>query len=165
MGERYKLCRECGSEFVAAVETCIDCGGPLEEAVLGAEEAMTAPPAGSLAAEEPMAPLREGEPGFLRDLAERLAIAGVPHRLAVHGDCTTGCRTRYAVYVRPADWAAAMAVDRAFYAAAVPGGDGAVELDGDGCPACGTSLAPGAVECPECGLMVGGPGEADEVAG
>jgi hypothetical protein len=161
MGERFKVCRSCGSEFVARVEACLDCGGPLEEVVAGGAADVGAP-AAAPPEDEATTPLREGEPAFLRDLAERLTAAGVPHRLAVSGDCTSGCRTRYAVYVRPADRAAALEVDRAFYAAAVPDGDRAVALDAEGCPACGAAQPPAVVECPECGLVLGDPGEAGE---
>lgn len=181
MSERYKLCEGCGSEFQLRLEACLDCGGPLVEVDprMGPPPRRREPPpppppeaieptapAGSAftPADRPF-PLRVAEPAHIEALAERMDDAGIRSQVAPEGDCRAGCKIRWALWVAEADRDAAAAVDRRHLASLVPDGDSFVDLDGDGCPACGAARAPGAVECAECGLTLDfAPDELDEVS-
>ena len=162
MSERYKVCERCGSEFQPRVEACLDCGGPLVEV----DPRMTTPPRPRdeppapnapepilTAADRPVA-LRVEEPGYIAPLAERLRASGLRCDVIPEGDCRSGCRIRWALWVAEADLAAAAAIDRQHLALVVPEAESFVDLDGEGCPACGASRSPGAVECGECGLTL-----------
>lgn len=168
MSERYKLCERCRSEFVPAVESCIDCGGPLVEVdprMTGAPRESRQPPpppdltAPALAAADEPSLVREEDVSYIQPLAKRLRAAGI--RCEVNQNCKKGCSGRVALWVPAADLAAAAALDREHFAALVPDAS-FVDLDGEGCPACGTPLSAGQVDCAECGLTLGfGPEEAE----
>ena len=96
-------------------------------------------------------------------LAERLREHHVACRLAEQPGAAEGAPPRYAMLVRDADAAGALA---ALADLVAPHEDAAgvhaVETRFDPergyvqCPACGTETAPGAAECPECGLGLPG---------
>lgn len=165
MSERYKLCESCGSEFQSRVEACIDCGGPLVEVDLRMttsprprREAPPPPPAETAervlaAADRPLA-LRVEEPGYIGPLAERVRAAGIRCDVIPEGDCRSGCRIRWALWVAEADRDAAATIDRQHLASVVPDAESFVDLDAEGCPACGAARSPGAAECGECGLTL-----------
>jgi hypothetical protein len=154
MHTRY--CPSCDDEFRPDIVRCSDCGGELEDRYDDEEDAgepreATPPPA-------PEAPPEEYRPVFgcmesatLKEAAGVLAAARVPFR-------ATGCSTGFQLLVREADQSAA--------AAALQGREGvlgvpddaepSVGAEGGACPACGASVPAAAVECPECGLVVGG---------
>lgn len=170
MSGRFKLCERCGSEFVPAMESCIDCGGPLVEvdprmttepgeSRRPASPAETTPPP-LTAADEPRL-VREEDVSYVQPLAKRLRAAGI--RCEVNQDCKKGCAGgRVALWVPAADLAAAAALDREHFADLVPDAASFVDLDGEGCPACDTPRIPGGVDCAECGLTLGfGPEEAE----
>jgi hypothetical protein len=162
MSERYKECARCGSEFVLRVESCLDCGGPLTEvdprmATAGSSPAEAPPPA---EVDEP-ALGRGDEPTLVcreplqdvRELASLLDDAGIRCDLLAPepGDA----QKRYSLFAAAADLPAAREIQRRYFATLVPEAASLVDLDVDGCPACGTPRAAGAVECPECGLTIG----------
>src|SRR5687767_5471862 len=82
--ELFKVCPECGSEFVARVDACIDCGGPLVWADQRALEmqAMSASPV-SPPAEPPgeipedAVPIRQASLSWIDHLARTLSDRGI----------------------------------------------------------------------------------------
>lgn len=175
MSERFKRCERCSSEYVWTMESCVDCGGPLAEV----DPRMTTPPRGRrepppppdlgsphhfTAADEPFV-LRQEELPHVEVLAERLRAAGIPCEVYAPDDCRGGCSTKYSVLVRKADFVEAATVDRQVLAELVPDAETFVDLDTDGCPACGTPRVPGAVDCADCGLSIDfGPEDLEELA-
>ena len=102
-------------------------------------------------------------------LAERLRDAHVDYRLAEQPAAAEGAPPRYALLVRDADAAGALAALADLVAPHEDAADvHAVETRFDPgrgyvqCPACGAEAAPGAAECPECGLGLAGGEEGAE---
>lgn len=166
MSEPFKRCERCGSEFVPAVSSCIDCGGALVEVdprMTTAPQGAGEPPPGRAttlltAADQPSL-VREEDVSYIQPLAKRLRAAGI--RCDVNQNCKKGCAGRVALWVPAADLEAAAAIDREHFADLVPDAS-FVDLDGDGCPACGTPRSPGQVDCADCGLTLDfGPEEAE----
>jgi hypothetical protein len=154
MHTRY--CPNCDDEFRPDIVRCSDCGGELEDRYdeeYGGErrDGEAAPPEPEAAPEEYRPVFGCMESATLKEAAGVLAAAGVPFR-------ATGCSTGFQLLVREADQSAA--------AAALQGREGvlgvpadaepSVGAEGGACPACGASVPAAAVECPECGLVVGG---------
>lgn len=124
----------------------------------------TAPARVLTAADRPFA-LRVAQPDDIEPLAERLRAAGLRCEVVPEGDCRSGCKIRWAVWVAEADRAAASAIERQHLASLVPDADRFVDLEGDGCPACGAPRLAGTVECGECGLALDfAPEDPDELA-
>lgn len=175
MSERFKRCERCGSDYVWTMESCIDCGGPLTEV----DPRMSTPPRGRrepppppdlrpaqvfTAADQPFV-LRQEELPYVQVLAERLRGAGIRYAVLPPDTSREGGSTKYSVHVATDDFDAALAVDRQVFAELVPEFETLVDLDTDGCPACGTPRSPGAVDCAECGLTIEyGPEELEELA-
>lgn len=164
MSEGFKVCERCGSEFVPRVESCLDCGGPLTEI----DPRMTTPPLRRPAAtppppaeENPLMLRRADDPTslcneplpYVQGLTRKLREAGIRHDVLAP-EPKDG-QKKYGVYVAKADFPAANEIHRRHFVELVPEAVGFVDLDGGGCPACGTPSAPGAAECPECGLAIG----------
>ena len=173
MDAHVRVCRDCGEEYRPHVARCADCGGELEDRFPGLENE-----AHAAAEEEPAAAELEGHRVLfltpravdLVPMAERLREARIEYRLAELPGAAEGAPRRYALLVSDAvardalvaladlvapheDTAGVHALETRFDAER-----GYVE-----CPACGAHLAPGAEECTECGLGLGGPeGEAAE---
>lgn len=113
--------------------------------------------------------LRVGAPREIAELAEQLALAGVPCRVDAHppGKPIRAPRRRsfgmgfdVGLYVRPAEAAAAEALLRdrlAARGAEVPTSAAAPGTELAACPACGHALDAGAAACSDCGLEF--PGE------
>lgn len=164
MPEPIKVCPNCGSEFVARMEECIDCGTPLvvwyeELGELGRRPAPDPPPPASTADTSgvphgDLVPLRKADLGLLHELAERLAQRGIPTQLGSEEGCSGSCTP--VLLVRSQDAQAAFAVDQEFIRTLVPEGEALpVDLSADRCPACGTGLGGSEAECPDCGLVLG----------
>jgi ssDNA-binding Zn-finger/Zn-ribbon topoisomerase 1 len=174
MPVHVRVCRECGEEYRPGVVRCADCGGELEDRFEG--EAEGARPS-SATREEPPSELVGYRVLFLTPraadlvpMAERLRESGVEYRLGEPPGRVEGAPARYALLVKDADAAGALAA-LADLVAPHEGTDGvhAVESRFDGehgyrqCPACGAQTAKGAAECPECGLgLAGAEGEVEE---
>jgi ribosomal protein L32 len=168
MSVHVRVCRECGEEYRPHVVRCADCGGELEDRHEGEEDGRTA----AVAEHEPPPAERSGHRALfvtpraadLVPMAERLRQTQVEYRLAEQPGSAEGAPPRYALLVP--DEAAALAL-RALADLLAPHepseGVSAVETRFDAergyvaCPACGARTAPGLVECPECGLGLGGP--------
>jgi hypothetical protein len=166
MPVHVRICRDCGEEYRPGVVRCADCGGELEDRFDGEAEGATRV---SGHQEEPPSELVGYRVLFLTPraadlvpMAERLRETGVEYRLAEPPGRVEGAPARYALLVKDADAAGALAA-LADLVAPHEDADGvhAVETRFDGeryleCPACGTKMAAGAAECPECGLGLAG---------
>jgi hypothetical protein len=152
------LCPSCGAEYVWTATTCSDCGVALVAG--GSLETRThegLPPISELVC------VRAASVGWARALSERLAEAGISHRIEVaHDDGDDGAERRpgvnlpFGVYVLPADLEAAAEVDAEFMQSQLPDlsrDAGAAPVDPESCPACGAATG-GAAECPDCGLAL-----------
>jgi hypothetical protein len=174
MPVHVRVCRECGEEYRPGILRCADCGGDLEDRFEG--ETNGAAPAAE-DREEPASELTgyralilTPRAADLVPMAERLREGGVEYRLAELPGRVEGAPARYALLVKDADAAGALAA-LADLVAPHEDTEGvhALETRFDGehgyreCPACGTKTAPGTAECPECGLVLaGGEGEVEE---
>jgi hypothetical protein len=85
---------------------------------------------------------------------------GIRALIRFHGGAPGSCpsKTRYGLYVAADDEAAAKEIDHAHWIKGAPERGASFkyeeqELKGV-CPACETALPEGAIECPECGLVV-----------
>jgi len=172
MTDHVRVCRECGEEYRPQVVRCADCGGELEDHYEGEGEERVAHPA----PEEGAAELTGHRVLFvtpraadLVPLAERLRDRRVEYRLAEQPAPAEGAPPRYALLVRDADAAGALAVLADIVAPHEDAtGVDAVETRFDPargyvqCPACGAEAATGAAECVECGLGLAGGDEGAE---
>lgn len=172
MDAHVRVCRDCGEEYRPEIVRCADCGGELVDRFPGSEPE---PPAAA-AEEGADAELVGHHVLFLTPratdlvpMAERLREARIEYRLKEQPPAGEGASVRYALLVKDADARAAL-VALADIVAPHEDAEGvhAVEsrFDADRgyveCPACGAHVAPGSVECTECGLGLGGPeGEAE----
>jgi ribosomal protein L32 len=151
----HRSCPQCGEEYVSTAMECADCRVPLVGGSAPvAPRAQELPPAAQLVC------VRQASLSFARGLSERLADAGISHRIEVLPEDDTGDgRLRrpdsmnYGVYVRHEDAAAASRLDEAHLRSEFPDLPQDA-VPGDGCPACGAATAPDARECPDCGLSL-----------
>lgn len=173
MTDHVRVCRDCGEEYRPEIVRCADCGGELEDRRQGdGEESLPHPPEEAAAAADLtgyrvlfMTP----RAADLVPLAERLRGTRLSYRLAEQPGPAEGAPPRYALLVREEDAAGALG-DLADLVAPHEDAAGvhAVETrfhPGRGyvrCPACGAEAAPGAAECPDCGLGLGGGDEGAE---
>lgn len=154
-------CPECRSEYLGSATVCVECGIALvSEVSLESAASAQLPPVSELVC------IRAASVGWAQRLSERLAAEGISHRIEASDDDTDdgsarrpGANLPYGVYVRPEDVEAASQVDAAFMHSQIPDLPGESGPEGaendEGCPACGTALTPEAVECPDCGLVLG----------
>jgi hypothetical protein len=106
--------------------------------------------------------VRAASIGWAQGLSERLAAAGISHRIEVTHDEEAdgsvrrpGANLPFGVYVLPQDVAAAAEVDAAFTEYQIPDPAGEVESgEDDACPACGAEVSAETAECPECGIVL-----------
>jgi len=142
-----RVCRECGEEYRPEVVVCSDCGGALEDHYEGLEAAANLPAEMTPAefATGPLVPVASAPSAAeIEPLGRRLGQAGI--RFAVRGSFQL-----FELLVAADEQEPALAVLEA-------GGEGSsAPLEAlSVCPACGTALRASAVECPECGLGLGG---------
>jgi len=174
MPVHVRVCRDCGEEYRPEVVRCADCGGELEDRFEGGPEGTVPPPTAN---EEPAPAPVDHRALFvtpwaadLVPMAERLREAGVEYRLAEAPGRVEGAPSRYGLFVKEVDAAAALKVLADLVAphedaAAVHGLETRFDKEQGylECPACGTKTSAGTTECPECGLVLGaGEGEAEE---
>lgn len=154
-----RVCPDCGEEFRPEIVRCSDCGAvlvdPHESQTGGQAPNIAAPeapePGGDDSLEDHHLVFSSTSSEALRGAADALVAAGIAFRITHRGAALE-------LLVHADDYAAA--------APALTGRDGALVVDTQpdapeeqhvkACPACGTSLAADAVECPECELVVGG---------
>ncbi|HVR71427.1 MAG TPA: hypothetical protein VMT87_11345 [Vicinamibacteria bacterium] len=153
-----RVCPDCGEEFRPEIVRCSDCGAELRDSF---DDAPPGPPAGAPAGVSAPADDAEYSPIFttieseaMRDAAAALAQAGVSFR-------ASGNQTGFQLRVRSEDRPrAAQALGIREGAVLLgPESEAAAGHEGGPCPACGTGLRPGQLECPECRLVLGEEGE------
>jgi predicted amidophosphoribosyltransferase len=158
--QRIKICASCGAEYAPDAQVCADCGGKLlfpEE-----YEKLFQP----LTETDELVLIRQAPIGYINELMEHMRKAGIRAGIALHaqppGTCSPrSCapRTLFGLYVTKPDEAAAKEVDRLHWLQGAPEEGSSFryteqELQGV-CPACGSAVPKGSMECPECGLAVG----------
>jgi len=159
MAAYVRYCPDCGEEYQPHMTQCIDCGAALEERLEGdsmesdaSREAEPAPPPNV-----PPGEYRRVADGLTAQIVEPLVElfveAGIPVKVESigYGLCLS---------VRAEDRSAVVAIlEREGVIPSQPDATTpAVVADGGPCPACGAVLKAGTVECPECGLLLGGAG-------
>jgi hypothetical protein len=157
----YKVCPECQVEHVQSATRCADCDVELVQPEELSAEAprVDLPPASELEIVR-VAPLP-----WIRALSDGLEQRGIPHRVepatpedapegqsaAVFGDAQL-----FGLYIEPPEAAAAREIDGGIAARVLPDEAPPLEEGEDEvCPACSSPLASDAVECPDCGLVLG----------
>lgn len=160
-GSGYKVCPECGVEHVRSATRCADCDVELvwPGELSAEEEPVDLPPASELACVR-VAPL-----AWIRALSDGLAQRGVAHRVeaATEDDAPEGQSAAvfgdaqlFGLYVEEQSSAEARELDSRIADQVLPGEAPSLEEGEEAaCPACSTPLAPDAVECPDCGLVLG----------
>jgi hypothetical protein len=153
----YKVCPDCGVEFLITVSHCSDCG-----TLLVSPSHLPAAPA-PLAAGPDLIPLRRIEPYAASEIADALQAAGIPCRVEVaESDRRDDAhlRRRQAAwvdtFVRRADYTDACEVDAEVMARRAPEyaeREIGEELDANACPGCAAPLEPRAASCAACGLV------------
>jgi len=158
-----KFCPECRDEFVHSATICVGCDVPLVlEGELGADRGEELPPISELVC------IRASAVGWARALSEKLAEAGIPHRIQAAGaddgegegeQQKPGENLPYGVYVLDEDVEEATKIDLEHTNSEIPdipeGFEGAQsDVADDACPACGDPIVPTTDECPGCGLAI-----------
>ena len=155
-----KICPECGDEYVHAASVCVHCDVPLvlegeqPEARLGGE----LPPVSELVC------IRAAAMSWVKGLSEKLAAAGISHRIEAWSEDEEdgshrkpGHNLPFGIFVLPKHREAAIKIDDEYMDSQIPdipeSADSA-EGTSDGCPACGESISESATECPDCGLAL-----------
>ncbi len=109
-----------------------------------------------IAAGEELQLVRSAQLDWIHALAERLAEAGIPRQVNALGERRATDST-WGLYVRPADLARALSVDRDVMLELMPDIPADFDpstLDTSRCPACFEPLSEGIGECPACGLAL-----------
>ncbi len=95
--------------------------------------------------------LRQADVTWVHHLQDKLAEAGIPHRI----EQSDPPRMFFSVYVRPEDLPTARDIDEKVFAVEVPGSEGmphVENLDFSYCPGCGNQLGENDLKCSSCGL-------------
>jgi len=95
--------------------------------------------------------LRTAGVDWIHHLQDKLAEAGIPHRI----EQSHPPRMLFSVYVRPKDLPAAKDIDEKVFATEVPDSEGIPhleDLDFSSCPGCGNRLGDNDLKCSNCGL-------------
>lgn len=156
-----KYCPDCRDEYIHSATVCADCDVPLVFAgELGADGSDELPPISELVC------IRASSVGWAKALSEKLAEAGIPHRIQAAGaedgeggQQRPGENLPYGVYVLEEDVEDAAEIDLEHTNSEIPDipEDFASALsDGDDptCPACGDLIDATTDECPGCGLAI-----------
>ena len=153
-------CPRCEGEYLASVTICASCDVALVPDLAAAvHEADAMPEVSDLEC------VRAASMGWAQGLSDRLAQAGISHRIeAVGDDDDESLREQpnallpYGVWVLPADLERARAIDDEYLRGQIPdlptAEPGSSEAAADQCPACGDSVSESATECPGCGLVL-----------
>lgn len=167
-----RVCVDCGEEYRPEIAVCADCGGALQDRYEhgGGTPLPSGPPAEP--AGDPSAAFSEllvfdDDATRLVEAADRLVEQGIACRVRPNRsieripaddgdperDAAAAARHGYWLCVRTEDLEASLAA----LGLPAPAQVEAATASGAArpCPACDTTVPPGAVECPGCGLVVG----------
>jgi predicted amidophosphoribosyltransferase len=150
-----RYCPDCGEEYQPHMTQCVECGGALKDKLDGASPEHEEPR--DVGPSLPPGDYRKVAHGLSAETVEPLVElfigAGIPVKVEslAYGLCLSS---------RFEDRLAVMAIlEREGVIPSQPDETTlVVATDGGPCPACGTSITPGTVECPECGLVLSGAG-------
>jgi rRNA maturation endonuclease Nob1 len=171
-GSDFVVCSGCGAEFQPHVTHCIDCGAPTRPP--GPADTEREGPAGlhPLPTGTEIVDLRTEDFEWIETLRERLKSNGVSCHIKevdLPGTGRKPSRQRYALSVAKEDLALArqLDIDLLRERTGEEGADLGEDTPPGQCPMCGCHFPAGTLECPECGLSVGGDvvPEAEEEAG
>jgi ketosteroid isomerase-like protein len=148
------VCPECGSEFQPHVTKCIDCGA----ATVPPGEARRQDPerkpqeARPLSQAPELVAVSNGSFESIEELREALEDEEIPSWIEPAGSR----RDSFQLYVQRRDARRARELDRELTQEEIPEGEQAfTDLPAPGvCPICKTVLPAGALECPDCGLVL-----------
>jgi len=155
-----KFCPECRDEYVNSATTCADCGVPLvfEGELNDFEGTEDLPPISELVC------IRASSVGWALALSERLAEAGIPHRVQAAtaddgegADRKPGQNLPYGVFVLEDDAEEAAQIDLEHTNSEIPDIPEDFDLavsSSEECPACGEPIDDAADECEGCGLAL-----------
>jgi hypothetical protein len=148
-----RRCPDCGEEFQPHVVNCSECGTLLEDGIEGETSPTDAAPEEDASAYVSLGNFDAEAAGMA---AAHLAAAGLRFQLAPSRTTSGRPLSGLSLFVNEAD--ARAAGDLLVREGILPPIDDSppVALDGGPCPACQTHVAPGTLECPECGLVLGG---------
>jgi len=97
--------------------------------------------------------LRTAGVDWIHHLEDKLAEAGIPHRIEQSDPPSMS----FSVYVRPEDLPRAKDIDEKVFAVEVPDSEGmphVEDLDFSFCPGCGNRLGENDIKCGSCGLVL-----------
>lgn len=168
-----RYCPRCRSEFQMQVLECLDCGGPTDvrddeiafeypEVDLPPEQEDEDDDEGARPEREPaiprdaeVVPVRVAAYGWILDLADALKARDIPFVIAEQPK-----NQQFGLFVRVEDGETAAAIDREVFLSGLA--EEIPEMREGACPACDTDIPSGAVECPECGLILAVSEETEE---
>ena len=148
------FCPKCKVGFAPGIAVCPFCTIPLtsERDVEVEDEAGEIPEPVILDdGMSSLTELRTAGVDWIHHLQDKLAEAGIPHRIEQFHPP----RMLFSVYVRPADLPAAKDIDEKVFAVEVPDSEGmphVEDLDFSSCPGCGNRLGENDLKCSSCGL-------------
>lgn len=159
-----RVCPDCGEEFRPEIVRCSDCGALLHDSVEGGVTNGAGNVPGEVGPSQGEAPAAveiqrrslytSNRISEIQPLAQRVGAAGIQFWVESAGDSWT-------VLVAEADEARGRALAGELFGIAEHSAEFDPQAGYSECPACGHALRPAVVECPECGLIVGGPAEGD----
>jgi RNA polymerase subunit RPABC4/transcription elongation factor Spt4 len=146
------FCPKCNVGFAPDTAICPICRVPLTSEYDFEDEPGEAPEPVILDDDlSSLKELRTAGIGWIHHLQDKLAEAGIPHRI----EQSHPPRMLFSVYVRPEDLPRAKDIDEKVFAAEVPDSEGmshVEDLDFSSCPGCGNRLGENDLKCSNCGL-------------
>jgi hypothetical protein len=152
---RNKICPECRVEYMPHIEKCADCGASL---LLHEEYARTLEERKRLA-EKAIANavvVRKGDLKWLTELYNVLIDSGIPCAVISEPGCSTyRCGSKLLLIVASENLDKAQERIAEYFREMHPELQASYELTQQGkCPACGSPVGSGDVECSDCGLTL-----------
>lgn len=154
----YVVCSNCGAEFQPHITKCIDCGaatvppGAVQERKQEREPEDDEEEALPLSQDPELVAVSTGSFERIEELREALEDEEIPGWIEPAG----ARRDSFRLYVQRRDARRARELDRELTQAEIPAGEPAfTDLPAPGvCPVCKTVPPSGALECPDCGLVL-----------
>jgi hypothetical protein len=147
-----RICPQCGCEYLPHIERCADCHSPL---LLYEEYKATEEEKKRVAQQfiENAAVVGEGDLKWITELRNLLIESGIPCALARDEECRSGCRDKFSLVTSREKLDQARERIEEYFAEMHPEIRASRELESQGkCPACGSGVGDGTMECGDCGL-------------